>query len=123
MGTVFQAIFYAVYLNRLNLKSLYFRWYYRRGMFLSRTDKEMDRIKIRKRNGRNFGFIRSGTKAAYFNTRNGFTSSRSIDRFGTRSCIRIPMVKLKIPGKTFLKSESRTFVTFKLWFLTLFINQ
>ena len=111
MGTVFQAIFYAVYLNRLNLKSLYFRWYYRRGMFLSRTDKEMDRIKIRKRNGRNFGFIRSGTKAAYFNTRNGFTSSRSIVR-------RIPTVKLKIPGKAFLISETRTSVTFKL---TLFI--
>ena len=27
---------------------------------------------------------------------------------------RIPTVKLKIPGKTFLKSESRTSVTFKL---------
>ena len=28
--------------------------------------------------------------------------------------IRIPTVKLKIPGKIFLKSESRTSVTFKL---------
>ena len=28
--------------------------------------------------------------------------------------IRIPTVKLKIPGKAFLKSESRTSVTFKL---------
>ena len=28
--------------------------------------------------------------------------------------IRIPTEKLKIPGKAFLKSESRTFVTFKL---------
>ena len=28
--------------------------------------------------------------------------------------IRIPTVKLKIPEKAFLKSESRTFVTFKL---------
>ena len=32
---------------------------------------------------------------------------------------RIPTVKLKIPGKAFLKSESRTSVTFKLLFLTL----
>ena len=32
---------------------------------------------------------------------------------------RIPTVKLKIPGKAFLKSESRTSVTFKLQFLTL----
>ena len=29
---------------------------------------------------------------------------------------RIPTVKLKIPGKAFLKSESRTSVTFKLVF-------
>ena len=28
--------------------------------------------------------------------------------------VRIPTAKLKIPGKVFLKSESRTFVTFKL---------
>ena len=35
--------------------------------------------------------------------------------------IRIPTVKLKIPGKAFLKSESRTSVTFK--FLTLAIHQ
>ena len=28
--------------------------------------------------------------------------------------IRIPTVKLKIPGKAFFNSESRTFVTFKL---------
>ena len=35
--------------------------------------------------------------------------------------IRIPTVKLKIPGKAFLKSESRTSVTFKLKFLTLAI--
>ena len=35
--------------------------------------------------------------------------------------IRIPTVKLKIPGKEFLKSESRTSVTFKLYFLTLAI--
>ena len=32
---------------------------------------------------------------------------------------RIPTVKLKIPGKAFLKSETRTSVTFKLQFLTL----
>ena len=31
---------------------------------------------------------------------------------------RIPALKLKIPGKAFLKSESRTSVTFKLQFLT-----
>ena len=36
---------------------------------------------------------------------------------------RIPTVKLKIPGKAFLKSESRTSVRFKLQFLTLAINQ
>ena len=29
-------------------------------------------------------------------------------------CARIPTVKLKIPGKPFLKVKSRTFVTFKL---------
>ena len=34
---------------------------------------------------------------------------------------RIPMLKLKIPGKVFLKSESRTSVTFKLKILTLAI--
>ena len=35
---------------------------------------------------------------------------------GTLKCpiIRIPTVKLKIPGKALLKSESRTSVTFKL---------
>ena len=32
----------------------------------------------------------------------------------TDQAIRIPTVKLKIPGKAFLKSESRTSVTFKL---------
>ena len=32
-----------------------------------------------------------------------------------RPVIRIPTVKLKIPGKAFLKSESRTTVTFKLY--------
>ena len=31
-----------------------------------------------------------------------------------KTCGRIPTVKLKIPGKAFLKSESRTSVTFKL---------
>ena len=31
-----------------------------------------------------------------------------------QSSDRIPTVKLKIPGKAFLKSESRTSVTFKL---------
>ena len=36
---------------------------------------------------------------------------------------RIPTVKLKIPGKAFLKSETRTSVTFKLQFLTLAINR
>ena len=36
---------------------------------------------------------------------------------------RIPTVKLKIPGKLFLKSESRTSVTFKFYFLTLAIYQ
>ena len=36
---------------------------------------------------------------------------------------RIPTVKLKIPVKAFLKSESRIFVTFKLQFLTLAIYQ
>ena len=34
---------------------------------------------------------------------------------------RIPTAKLKIPGNAFLKSESRTSVTFKLQFLTLSI--
>ena len=36
---------------------------------------------------------------------------------------RIPTVKLKIPGKAFSKSESRTSVTFKLQFVTLAIYQ
>ena len=36
---------------------------------------------------------------------------------------RIPAVKSKIPGKSFLKSESRTSVTFKLKFFTLDIYQ
>ena len=52
-------------------------------MFFTRTDKEMDRIKIRKRNGTDFGLIGSSTKAAYFNTSNGFTSSRFNVPFGS----------------------------------------
>ena len=36
---------------------------------------------------------------------------------------RIPTVKLKNPGKSFLKSESRTSVTFKLKFLALAVYQ
>ena len=36
--------------------------------------------------------------------------------------LRIPTMKLKIPGKAFLKSESQTSVTFKLQFLTLATN-
>ena len=43
------------------------------------------------------------------------------DRFYHK--IRIPKLKLKIPGKVFFKSESRTSVTFKLQFLTLYIYQ
>ena len=40
---------------------------------------------------------------------------RRMQTRGTCSLIaRIPTVKLKIPGKAFLKSESRTSVTFKL---------
>ena len=38
-------------------------------------------------------------------------------------CPRIPTVKLKIPGRAFLKSGCRTSVTFKLLFLTLAIYQ
>ena len=41
----------------------------------------------------------------------------------TRSILGYLAVKLKIPGKAFLKSDSRTSVTFKLWFLTLAIYQ
>ena len=37
--------------------------------------------------------------------------------------VRIPTAKLKIPGKAFLKSETRTSVTFKLKFLTLAFYQ
>ena len=48
-------------------------------MFLARTNKEMDRIKIRKRNGGDFGLIRSSAKAAYFNTSKGFIFFRPID--------------------------------------------
>ena len=40
---------------------------------------------------------------------------------GMRFFRRIPVVKLKIPGKAFLKSGSRSSVTFKLKFLTLAI--
>ena len=32
---------------------------------------------------------------------------------------KIPTVQLEIPGKAFLKSETRTSVTFQLYFLTL----
>ena len=58
-------------------------------------------------------------------------STSYLSRAGPRACClkkrfktgniqnRIPTVKLKIPKKAFLKSESRTSVLFKLWFLTL----
>ena len=36
------------------------------------------------------------------------------DMFCDQGCTRIPKEKLKIPGKAFLKSETRTSVTFKL---------
>ena len=74
-------------MNRLKPKVSIFRWYYRRRMFFTRTDKDMDRIKIRKRNGRDFRLIGSSTKAAYFNTSNGFTSSRFNVPFRTGSAI------------------------------------
>ena len=45
----------------------------------------------------------------------------SIPNSADHSVSRIPTVKLKILGKAFLKSESRTSVTFKLKFLTLAI--
>ena len=44
-------------------------------------------------------------------------SAQCIDTVGSFECevrIRIPTVKLKIPGKAFLKFETRTSVTFKL---------
>ena len=44
-------------------------------------------------------------------------------RSRTVMSIRIPTVKLKIPGKAFLESESRNSVTFKLKFLTLAFYQ
>ena len=54
-----------------------------------------------------------------------FSRQRLQDNFQDlqKNQVRIPTVKLKIPGKRFFKVESRTSVTFKLQFLTLDIYQ